>query len=164
MKVPAVVAPLAGLLLLLGIAPGSTLAADWRETAGDAEKLSNLVKLIPNTAIWMQQMGHRYGDLYFAAKQEKWDFAAYQAEEMEKLVRYVEVARPKRAATAQEFRAAVFPMLHEEIAKQDWAAFEKAFDTLSAECMSCHVKNDHGFVGLPNPPLRPHSPVLDAGS
>lgn len=147
--------------LLVTALPFACLASDWRDSASDDEKLAGLIGLIPNTAVWMQQMGYRYGDLYFAARQEKWDFAAYQAEEMEKLIKYVELARPKRAATAQEFRAAVFPKLHEEIAKRDWDAFVAAFDSLASECMSCHVKNEHGFIALPNPPHRSHSPVLD---
>ena len=136
-------------------------ADDWRKTASDAEKLANLVELVPGTAIWMQQIGYRYADLYHAAKQGKWDFAIYQAEEIEKLAEVVELARPKRAATMREFRAAVFPALHDTVAQRDWSTFEPAFRQLAGECMSCHVKNDHGFIVLPTPPKTPHSPVLE---
>lgn len=148
-------------LLIMVTALSCAQAADWRKSGSDQEKIANLVELVPNTAIWMQQMGHRYGDLYYAAKRGKWDFAAYQAEEMEKLIGYVATARPGRAATAQEFHDAVFPSLHEVIAQRDWSTFEPAFALLSSECMSCHVKNDHAFVVLPLPPRRHHSPVLD---
>ena len=151
---------LAALLIALAALPCAQ-AADWRKTGSDAEKIANLVELVPNTAIWMRQMGHRYGDLYFAAKRGKWEFAAYQAEEMEKLVGYVATARPGRAATAWEFHNAVFPSLHQVIAQRDWSTFEPAFALLSSECMSCHIKNDHAFVVLPLPPRRHHSPVLD---
>ncbi len=149
-------------LLLTAVAAGLPAhGADWRDSGSDAAKLSKLVELVPNTAIWMQQMGHRYGDLYYAAKQGKWDFAAYQAEEIEKLIAYVATARPKRAASALAFRDAIFPSLHQVIEQRDWSTFEPAFALLSSECMSCHVDNDHAFVVLPMPPRRHHSPVLD---
>ena len=52
----------------------------------DAERLQKLVELVPGTAHWMIEMGDRDQNMYWAAKQGKWEFATYQSEEIEKLV------------------------------------------------------------------------------
>ena len=135
--------------------------ADWRKEASDEEKLKNLVGLVPGTAHWMAEMGDRYQNLYWAAKQEKWEFAIYQSEEIEKLIKVVQIARPKRAASAQQFIDAVFPMLNEAIDRKAWADFQPAFAKLNAECMACHVKEDHGFITIPLEPATASSTVLD---
>ena len=64
-------------------------AADWRKEGTPEEQQANLVKLVPGASHWMIEMGERYKNLYWAARQEKWAFAAYQAEEIEKLVRQI---------------------------------------------------------------------------
>lgn len=149
--------------LLLGIAmlADTALADDWRKGEDDKERLEKLVQLVPSTSHWMNEMGTRYQNLYWAAKQGKWEFAAYQAEEIEELAKIVALARPKRAASAQQFLDRVFPKLHEATASQDWQTFESAFHDLNSECMGCHGREDHPFVEIPRTPVRASSPVLN---
>jgi hypothetical protein len=135
--------------------------ADWREEAPAEEQLANVVKLVPGAAHWMIEMGERYQNLYWAARQEKWEFAAYQAEEIEKLVETLMLARPGRAASAGIFLGEVFPALHEVIAAKQWGSFETAFRKLNAACMACHVREDHAFVQIPPEPATASSPVLN---
>ena len=91
-------------LMLSGLlVAGGALGTDWRKEGDDAERLQKLVELVPGTAHWMIEMGDRYQNLYWAAKQGKWEFATYQSEEIEKLMQVVMLARPKRAASAQMF-------------------------------------------------------------
>jgi hypothetical protein len=134
---------------------------DWRTAGSHETRVENLVTLVPGASHWMVEMGERYQNLYWAAKLEQWDFAAYQAEEIESLVKQLSLARPKRAASAEIFMADVFPMLHEEVAKKRWSAFEAAFRHLNSACMACHAREDHGFVVLPVAPKTAPSPVLD---
>lgn len=134
---------------------------DWRKSGSDQEKLANLVALVPGANHWMVEMGERYKNLYWAARQEKWEFAAYQVEEIEKLAQTLSLARPGRAESAQIFLNKSFPMLHEAAASRDWQRFEPAFQRLNAECMACHVREDHAFVVIPLEPKSAASPVLD---
>lgn len=143
-------------LLLLSL---SAQAADWRTTAPAADKLENLVAVMPGASVIMLQMGERYKNLYWAAKQNKWEFAEYQTEEMEDLLIMLKITRPARAKTADEFLEAVFPMISEATASKDWKRFEHAFETLRHQCMACHAKNDHAFITLPMPKSA-NSPVL----
>jgi hypothetical protein len=106
-------------------------------------------------------MGERYKNLYWAARQQKWEFAAYQAEEIEKLVETLMLARPGRAASARIFLDSVYPFLDEAIAEREWASFEPAFRKLNVECMACHVREEHAFVQIPPEPATASSPVLN---
>ena len=137
------------------------LAADWRKDAGDERKLANLIQLVPGTAHWMVEMGERYQNLYWAAKQGQWEFAEYQVEEIEGLVRRVQLARPKRAVTAQEFLDNAIPSMLSTLKQQDWASFQEGFLGLRAACMHCHTQNDHAFIVLPRDPVTAPSPVLN---
>lgn len=145
-------------LVLLVALPAN---ADWRKDGSDAEKLSNLAELVPGTSHWMAEMGERYQNIYWAAKQEKWEFAQYQAEEIEKLLEIVMLARPKRAASAKIFMDNVFPEINQAIDKNTWEAFEPAFIKMHGECMACHTREDHAFVAIPLEPATAHSPVLN---
>lgn len=146
-----------GLMMVSAVSAGD----DWREKATAEEQLANVVKLVPGAAHWMIEMGERYKNLYWAARQEKWEFAAYQAEEIEKLVETMMLARPGRAASARRFLEDVFPALHEVIATRQWNSFEPAFRQLNAACMACHVREDHAFVQIPPEPATASSPVLN---
>ena len=134
---------------------------DWRESAPAEEKIQKLVKVMPGASNLMLQMGDRYRNLYWAARQKKWEFAAYQAEEMEDLIETLQITRPKRAATAREFQKRVYPQIIKAAESGKWQVFESAFSDLRRACMDCHAKNDHAFITLPLKPKSAPSPVLN---
>jgi hypothetical protein len=133
---------------------------DWRKGGDENEKLKNLISVMPGAANLMLEMGERYKNLYWAARQKKWEFASYQAEEMKDLLETLMITRPKRAGTARVFVERAYPVLESALESRDWARFAKAFEQMRQECMSCHVKNDHGFIELAVP-KRASSPVLN---
>jgi len=132
----------------------------WLPKASVNEKVSALIDVRPGISVLMLQMGERYKNLYWAAKQGKWDFANYQAEEMLELINILIISVPTRAATAREFISEVFPMLPNAIAKRNFKQFEVAFEKTRTQCMACHAKNDHAFITLPIPKSA-NSPVLN---
>ncbi len=142
---------------------GSSLA-DWRQSDSAEEKLQNLVRAVPGTSHWMIEMGERYKNLYWAAKLAKWEFAQYQVEEMESLVEQVQLTRPKRTATAQQFLEDAIPQMERAVASREWPVFESGFKALRAACMHCHTQNDHPFIVLPEQPATASSPVLNLPS
>ena len=137
------------------------LPADWRVSADNDQQLKKLIQLVPGTAHWMVEMGERYKNLYWAAKQGKWEFAEYQLEEIEGLVHRVQLARPKRAKTAQEFLDGAIPSMMNTLKQRDWAGFREGFLGLRAACIHCHGQNDHAFIVLPREPATASSPVLN---
>lgn len=156
---------LLGLMVSLawGVVLADDTAGDWRTQGSDAQKLENLVRAVPSTSRLMLQMGERYQNLYWAAKLDKWAFADYQIEEIEELVKLLQITRPKRAETAQVFLDNAIAPLEKALRTRNWDAFYKGFAGLRAQCMSCHVKNKHAFIILPEHPKCASSPVLNLG-
>ncbi|MCG8068789.1 MAG: hypothetical protein JAY84_13085 [Candidatus Thiodiazotropha taylori] len=149
------------IIVLLLLVPVVTSQADWREQSSPSDQLANLVELVPGTSHWMFEIGERYKNLYWAAKQGRWEFAQYQVEEIEKLIKVVQLARPKRAETAQEFLETGVPIINDGVASKKWDLFKPAFAKLNQACMTCHGKNDHAFITLPVEPASASSPVLN---
>ena len=137
-------------------------ADDWRSSAKNDEKLNKLIKVMPGASVIMQQMGERYRNLYWAAKQGKWKFAEYQIEEMQDLVETLTITRPKRAKTANKFMQSAFKLYPAAIKEQSWDKFSHAFANMKKQCMICHVENNHAFIVLPDHPRKGNSPVLEA--
>ncbi len=153
-------------LLISFMMTGSAVAAnnsndDWRKAASAEKKMANIVKTLPGASTLMLQMGMRYQNLYWAAKQGKWQFAEYQAEEMEDLLHTLQITRPGRASTAQVFLDSMYPRILEATASKDWSRFKDAFHDLHNACMQCHVDNDHEFIVIPYEPKWASSPVLN---
>lgn len=134
------------LILALSLFTLATAGADWRKNGTPEEQLSNLVKIVPGTVHWMFEMGERYKNLYWAAKQNRWEFATYQVEDIEKLIKVIQLARPKRAKTAQEFLDTGIKTISKGLEDKTLESFEPAFSKLQRACMDCHVKNDHAFM------------------
>ncbi len=135
-------------------------AQDWRNTASTDKKLDKLVAVMPATGNIMIEMGERYKNLYWAAKLGQWEFAGYQAEEMEELIDKLKITRPGLTKTANDFLRNSYPRLPQAIKTRDWDKFSAMFENLRSECMACHSKNEHGFITLPIP-KRASSPVLE---
>ena len=152
------------ILLLLSLSIFSSAhadndVADWRKDSTADEKLEQLISVIPSTSVIMLQMGERYKNLYWAAKQGKWKFANYQMEEMEQLIDMLIITRPNREKTAMEFKNTVFSSMPEVVKSENWNTFKAGFENLRNACMACHAKNDHSFITLPIPKSA-NSPVL----
>ena len=135
-------------------------AQDWRSTASTVKKVDKLVSVMPATGNIMIEMGERYKNLYWAAKLGQWEFANYQAEEMEELIDKLKITRPELAKTANEFLKNSYPHVSQVVRLRDWEKFSVMFEDLRNECMACHSKNEHGFIALPIP-KRASSPVLN---
>ena len=134
---------------------------DWRKTGSADEKLDNVVQVIPSAADIMFQMGERYRNLYWAGKQGKWQFAQYQTEEMQSLIKKLIITRPNRAATAKTFLLDAFDGFEVAIKNKDWNNFQSAFEYMRQRCMACHIQNEHAYVVLNKQPMKGNSPVLD---
>lgn len=152
--------PLLSISLLFCI--NSVAAADWRDTANTNDKINNLIQVMPGASVIMQQMGERYRNLYWAAKQGKWKFAEYQIEEMQDLVETLTITRPKRAKTANKFMQSAFKLFPAAIEEQSGNKFNHAFANMKKQCMICHVDNNHAFIVLPDHPRKGNSPVLES--
>ncbi len=140
--------------------PAAATAQDWRKNVSTVKKVEKLIEVMPATGNIMIEMGERYKNLYWAAKLGQWEFANYQAEEMEELIDKLKITRPELAETANEFLKKSYPHVFQIVKLRDWSKFLVMFENLRNECMACHSKNGHGFIGLPIP-KQSSSPVLN---
>ncbi|KZL15189.1 hypothetical protein [Pseudovibrio sp. Ad37] len=136
-------------------------APDWRVTGTPEEQLEALVKITPGTSHWMPEIAYRFQTMYWAGKQDKWEFAEYQIEAMEKMMDRVATARTKRAASINIFRENVFGDLDEAVKTQNFEVFEEAVAVMSSECMACHTREGFSYITVPAVPTKPDSIVLD---
>jgi hypothetical protein len=134
---------------------------DWRKQASLEDKVEKLIATMPSTSTLMIEVGERYQDLYWAARLGKWAFAEYQLEEIESLVELLQITRPGRAATAQVFLDEGLGGFEAAFEAKDLNAFQRAFRNLHAQCMACHVANDHAFIELPEQPVTASSVILN---
>jgi hypothetical protein len=79
----------------------------------------------------MIEMGERYKNLYWAAKLSKWEFAQYQVEEMASLLERLQLTRPKRAATAQQFPDEAVPQMERAAGEPGVAGFRDGLQGLA---------------------------------
>ena len=151
-------------LLAMALAGVGGVAADEKrhsDKVGLEDQVERLNSLTPNTAGIMFQVGHRYQDLYWAARLGKWEFAEYQLEELEALLETLQVAVPRRAPSTQVFLDQGLEGFEAAFKARDWNAFQQAFRNMHEHCMVCHAANDHAFIKVPAEPATAHSVILN---
>jgi hypothetical protein len=134
---------------------------DWRKSGTTADKMEQVLKTLPSTSHVMIEVGERYQDLYWAGKLGQWEFAAYQVEEIVKLIEMLQISSPKRAATAQVFLDHATTEFDVALQKKEWETFLHAFGAMRAQCIVCHNNNDHGFIVPPEHPVTAPSVILN---
>ncbi|MES0868346.1 hypothetical protein [Pseudovibrio sp. SCP19] len=134
---------------------------DWRKTGTSEEQLKALVKVTPGTHHWMPEIAYRLQSMYWAGKQQKWEFAEYQIDSMEKMIGRVANARPKRGPSIDTFKANVFGELYKAVKTKDFEVFAEAVAITSTECTACHAKEGFDYIAIPAVPPKPNNIVLD---
>ncbi|MDQ3088535.1 MAG: hypothetical protein M3Q78_08060 [Acidobacteriota bacterium] len=86
----------------------------------------------------MAEIGYRYGELYFAGSRQNWDYAKYQADKIELIMRLGLERRPKRSASSQPFLNEALPNLQKAIAAKDKKIFEAEMERFHTSCIACH--------------------------
>jgi hypothetical protein len=164
-------------LALLLLASGCTATDD----AGQARRIAGLeaeiqaLKAAPKTAAasseapelgaQMLELQIRHARLWQAGEAQNWMLSQFQLAELRESFAGVVESNGEHAALQPQRLADVLPMmmkpavsrLREAIDQHDKAAFESAYDGLSAACSGCHKIADHGFLVI----QRPKTPVLD---
>ena len=121
----------------------------------------------PKAELGQQMLGLqiRHARLWAAGEGGDWLLAQFQLSELNEALDDVVEQNPEHAALQPQRLADVLPTmmkpavskLREAIDQHDKAAFESAYDGLSAACSGCHRIADHGFLVI----QRPKTPVLD---
>ncbi len=113
-------------------------AGRWLTGTPD-ENYDSMERHLRGMDVAMVEIGYRYGELLAAAGTRNWDYARYQTEKTDLVMRLALERRPKRAKSAHSFLDTDLPAVLTAVKHQDGTALDKALDLLHASCVQCHT-------------------------
>jgi hypothetical protein len=113
----------------------------------DLQKQIDEIKgTIPKFAIPMREVGDRFQNMYFAAKQGNWGLAAYMSKYMDGAMKPASLTKPDEYKLWKSFYNNEFAPVNKAIEAQNWKAFEKEYTSVIGTCNTCHAGLGYGFI------------------
>jgi hypothetical protein len=103
-------------------------------------------------APFMIRNAYHFATLYHAARAERWELAAYQAEELEENLTQAAHAGGPYSQSLQDFLKEYIQPLQQTITSQNVEQFRAAFQAAVGGCNDCHKATQHGFITIPQEP------------
>jgi hypothetical protein len=103
-------------------------------------------------APFMIRNAYHFATLYHAARAERWELAAYQAEELEENLTQAARAGSSHAQSLKAFLKEQVQPLRKAITSQHTEQFRLAFQAAVVGCNDCHKATQHGFITIPQEP------------
>lgn len=162
-------------ICLLATIPAAAGAGETPQTAGDlaakvaalTARLNALEQRVPPPELGRQmlELQIRHDRLWWAGEAGNWNLAYYMVGELGEALRGIEETNGDAAELQPQKLSDVMPSImnpairnvQEALARRDKAAFEQAFDGLSAACTACHAVAGDTFLHI----QRPTTPLLD---
>jgi cytochrome c556 len=149
------------LLCWLSCAPSHRLPAPVQAAEGEAwllqgteeERFAKVARQLRGFDVAMVEVDYRYGELYWAGRDQNWDYAKYQLEKIRTAMKNAVERRPKRGASAQMLEGALL-QVEGAITARDPDAFAAGFTTITALCNACHQAERVAFVHVQAPTAR----------
>ena len=137
------------------------------ELAALKAQVAALQKRVPPPELGRQmlELQIRHDRLWWAGQAGNWTLAYFMVGELGEALRGIEQTNGEAPELQPEKLSEVMPSImdpavrgvQDALAKQDKAAFEAAFDRLSASCNACHQVAGAGFLVI----QRPRTKLLD---
>ena len=94
----------------------------------------------------MREVGDRFQNIYFAAKDGNWALAAYMSKYMNGSMNPASVTKPTEYKVWKGFYDTTFAPVNRAIMAKDWNGFEAAYTAVINDCNSCHQGMGYGFI------------------
>jgi hypothetical protein len=107
-------------------------------------------------AMW--EVDYRFQELYWAGKDNNWEYAGHQIKEMEETLKLGLERRPERAVSAQHFLTSAIPDLRGASEAMDTEMFDRRINIMMNTCNSCHALEDMVFLTV-KPPVDRRSSI-----
>lgn len=104
----------------------------------EEEKFIQIEKHLRGFDHAMAEISYRYGELYFAGSKKNWDYAKYQAEKIDLIMKLGLERRPKRSESSQPFINEAIPNLQKAIATANQKQFFAEMERFHNACVACH--------------------------
>lgn len=126
---------------------------EWLEGTTD-DKFKMITNQFGGFSQAMVEVNYRFGEMYWAGKDQNWAYAIYQLEKLEDAINNGFKRRPGRAASAENFMQVQIPQMMDVFKDGDSELFEHQITLFIASCNSCHVKEDVEFMYVEAPQKR----------
>lgn len=134
-----------------------TSESDWIRGT-ETEKIMTIEKHFRGFDNAMVETGYRYQELYWAGKDQNWEYAEYQLDKIKIAIENGLERRPKRAKSSETFLKHVLPEMKKNIETKDTAIFNQGFQNLTIHCNNCHLMEKVPFFNV-NIPTERQSPI-----
>ena len=115
-----------------------------------AADLNDVISVLPKFAIPMREVGDRYQNMYFAAKDGNWGLAFYMSKYMNGAMNPAALTKAPEYAVWKGFYENGFAEVNKAIQAKDVPAFNKAYGAVVTDCNSCHNAMGYGFIKVVN--------------
>jgi len=129
--------------VFVALSGNSAIAAPDAETQAQLDALKGS---IPKIAIPMREVGDRFQNIYFAAKDGNWALAAYMSKYMNGALTPAKLTKPDEYKIWAKFYSEKFAAVDKTIMAKDFSGFESAYTKVIDDCNSCHKKMEYGFI------------------
>ena len=134
------------------------LAQDAKKPEVDNEKPAAGKNYIPGIEQFMNVIQSEHIKLWFAARANNWELAAYQLGEIKEIMGDIQDLYPKFKPFADMLDAVItgpIVELEKAVDAKDGKKFAAGYDNLVTACNSCHQATSNGFVVIQRPASNP---------
>lgn len=128
--------------VMLAISGGAFAATD----ADTQAQLDAIKAAIPKFAVPMREVGDRFQNMYFAAKDGNWALAAYMSKYMNGAMNPAKLTKPAEYPAWKSFYEGQFATVEKTIQAKDLKGFEAAYTKVINNCNGCHQAMGYGFI------------------
>ena len=108
--------------------------------------IDELAEMQPGTSRLMVEIGDRMWKCWHAGLAGNAPVARYQYAQAAKLLKLTAFVRPKYDEDLATFLSDDMEPIRQAVADQDWDAFRRAFDRMTAATNHYHRVHDHGYL------------------
>lgn len=159
--------------VFLGVLPGVAAAQD-DPAESELEALHAQIEELSNLAVRtqshiMMDVEYHFANLWFAARNQQWELAAFYLRETDSHLRWTVRVRPVRSVRGggsvdlQPFQESIeqsaFTRLENAIENKDAREFEAAYAQTLTQCHACHQAAGLAYL-QPHIPATPPSPLM----
>lgn len=134
------------ILLTLAVLFGATATQPSLAQDKKTPELKDVVGVLPKFAIPMREVGDRFQNMYFAAKQGNWGLAYYMSKYMNGAMNPAKVTKPDEYPMWSSFYETSMDPVNKAILAKDFGAFQKKYDEALAACNTCHAGMGYAFI------------------
>ncbi|MBI3377151.1 MAG: hypothetical protein HY035_01940 [Nitrospirae bacterium] len=134
-------------ILILAITICVAAWTGFASAADDVQKQIDEIRgALPKLAVPMREVGDRFQNMYFAAKDGNWGLAYYMSKYMNGAMNPAKVTKPAEYQVWKAFYTDTFAPVNKTIVDKDFKAFEKAYMEVTKSCNACHEGMGYGFI------------------